>query len=195
MRGSLCVVILLFSAEAMGAGAIKGKIHCQGTAEKCNGIIFAERTPNSGVPPASNIVVLDQVNLTFVPHVLPVLVGTTVEFPNHDEMPHNVYSVSPAKMFNLGIYPQGASRRVTFDKPGEVVLLCSIHPQMSAYVLVLEQPYFVSSSMDGSFHLQDLPPGKYRITAWHERYKPVSRLVEVKGRETVPLEIGLDERR
>jgi hypothetical protein len=130
-----------------------------------------------------------------VPHVLPVLVGTTVTFPNHDEVPHNVYSSSRAKIFNLGIYPKGVSRQVTFDTPGEVLLLCNIHPQMSAYVLVLEQPYFTVAAGDGRFSLKGLPKGNYRIVAWSSEYRSISSTVEIKDTENLIHNFDLHEPR
>jgi hypothetical protein len=138
---------------------------------------------------------MDQTNLAFTPRVLPVVVGTTVVFPNHDEVPHNVYSSSPTKIFNVGIYPRGDRRLVTFDRAGEVVLMCNIHPHMVAYVLVLDQPYFIVSSDDGRFSLKDLPPGKYTVTAWHEKYKPVSTSLEIKRTASTQINLDLQEAR
>ena len=195
MRWIYCFLAALLSAPSIQAGNIAGKIICDGAAGSCDAVVYAERTPKLEFQPPRNPVVLDQKDLSFIPHVLPVVVGTTVIFPNHDEVPHNVYSSSPAKIFNVGIYPRGGSRRVTFDKPGEVFLRCNIHPQMSAYVLVLPQPYFVKASLEGKFRLKDLPPGKYKVTIWHERYKPVSRFVEIKTAEDVSFNLELHDLR
>ena len=186
---------LLGTATASWAGSIAGKVNWRGAADYSNAVIYAEKNPKEGVSAAKTSAVMDQVNLLFVPHVLPVAVGTTVSFPNSDEVRHNVFSPSPAKRFNLGTYPRGASREVVFDKPGEVTLLCNVHAEMSAYVLVLEIPHFTVSAKDGSFSLKDLPPGNYSVTAWHERFKSVSASVEVKGSETVPLDLTLTGRR
>lgn len=192
--------ILLFLAVAAcaaggWAGSITGKVACRGLADHGNAVIHAQKVPGEAVSPPKTPVVLDQVNLTFVPHVLPVLAGTTVSFPNSDEVRHNVFSPSAAKRFNLGTYPKGVSRQITFDKPGEVALLCNVHAEMSAYVLVLETPYFTVSSKDGSYSLKNLPPGKYTVTAWHERLKSVSQTVEIKGAEAVVLNLDLTGRR
>src|SRR3569833_1168616 len=106
----------------------------------------------------------------FTPHVLPVMAGTTVEWPNDDAIFHNVFSVSDAKNFDLGLYkgnPQ--NKRITFDKAGRVDVFCSIHSEMHCIVLVLENPYFASTDGDGNYKILNVPPGKYKLKAWHER--------------------------
>ncbi|HEX7288984.1 MAG TPA: plastocyanin/azurin family copper-binding protein [Candidatus Angelobacter sp.] len=195
MRWALCVAVVLTGVQSNKTGSVAGTIVCNGAGNSCPAVIYAEKTPKPEVRPPRTPVILDQNDLTFIPHVLPVLVGTTVSFPNHDEVPHNVFSSSPAKIFNVGIYPKGSSRRVTFDNPGEVRLHCNIHPQMSAYVLVLPQPYFVTASPEGKFQLKGLPPGRYKVTIWHERYKPVSRFLEIKAAENLPFNVELRELR
>src|SRR5450432_1503001 len=111
-----------------------------------------------------------QKSATFSPHVLPVMVGTTVDWPNYDTIFHNVFSSSDAKSFDLDLYkgnPPGA--RVTFDKPGRVDVYCSIHKDMYCIVLVLENPYFASTDEKGNYTITNVPPGRYKLKAWHER--------------------------
>lgn len=95
--------------------------------DSSNVVVYVQSISGKKFEPPKKPVVLDQINLTFVPHVLPVVAGTTVAFPNSDEVRHNVFSPSPAKRFNLGTYPRGVVRTVTFDKPGDVALLCNVH--------------------------------------------------------------------
>jgi plastocyanin len=121
---------------------------------------------------------------TFDPHVLPVLRGTTVDFPNGDDVFHNVFSLSSAKTFDLGRYPKGSSRPVTFDKPGRVDVFCHIHSDMSAIVLVLENPYFTSPDVKGHFVIDSVPPGDYAVIGWHQRIKPVQQRVRVVAGQT-----------
>jgi plastocyanin len=122
---------------------------------------------------------------TFVPHVLPILKGTTVEFPNDDEIFHNVFSLSGPKQFDLPKYPAGASRSVTFPKAGVVNVFCHIHTDMSAVIFVLDNAFFVTPGEDGRFTLGDIPPGEYTIVAWHERIKPVRKKIRiVAGQKT-----------
>lgn len=106
----------------------------------------------------------------FSPHVLPIVVGTTVQWPNNDRIYHNVFSFSDPKKFDLGVYKSGESKDVTFDKPGRVDVFCSIHSTMSCIVLVLENRYFTKADeKTGGYTIKDVPPGKYKLKAWHER--------------------------
>ena len=118
----------------------------------------------------------------FSPHVLPVVVGTTVEWPNDDDIYHNVFSISDAKQFDLGLYKHPEIKRVTFDKPGRVEVFCSIHTAMSCIILVLENPYFTVADDKGRYTISDVPPGSYKLKAWHKRLP--SQVQEI----TVPAE-------
>lgn len=136
-----------------------------------------------------------QDGLAFVPHVLPVLRGTTVDFPNTDPVFHNVFSLARAATFDLGRYPRGDARSVRFDTPGLVKVFCHIHSDMSAVVLVLDNPYFVAPDAEGRFSLDGLPPGEYKVVAWHERARPSRRSVRIEpGRATnVTFDIPLSD--
>ena len=125
-------------------------------------------------PPEKPLVVetrhsVSQKGAVFVPHVLPVVVGTKVEWPNNDEIYHNVFSMSAAKTFDLDLYKAPAVKSVTFDKPGRVDVFCSIHANMNCVVLVLENPYFAATDLRGHYAITNVPPGKYNLVAWHER--------------------------
>ncbi len=109
---------------------------------------------------------LDQINQSFSPRVLAVEVGTRVEFPNHDRVFHNVFSHHDGKIFDLGLYPVGAVKEIPFDRPGLSRVFCNIHPQMSAYVMVLDTPYFAVSDQNGGFTIRSVPPGTYPYHAW-----------------------------
>ncbi len=183
------VALGLLLASVGGAGTITGTVKVTRAADSSNVVVYVDRIEGETFPPPKNPVTLDQINLTFVPHVLPVLLGTTVAFPNTDEVRHNVFSPSPPKRFNLGTYPRGIVRTVTFDKPGEVALLCNVHLEMSAYVVVVETPYFAVTAKDGSFVIQNVPPGKYTIKTWHEKSKPATAEVAIKGDERVALHL------
>jgi plastocyanin len=111
-----------------------------------------------------------QEGAVFSPHVLPIMAGTTVEWPNNDRIYHNVFSMSDAKQFDLGLYKGNPpDKRVKFDKPGRVDVFCSIHTSMNCIVLVLENPYFATTDGSGNYKITDVPPGKYKLKAWHER--------------------------
>jgi plastocyanin len=104
---------------------------------------------------------------SFSPEVLSVAVGATVEFPNLDRMRHHVFSFSPAKTFEIRLYSGEQIPRVTFDKPGPVAIGCNIHDWMQAYVYVADTPHFATADATGVATLHDLPPGEYRLAAWH----------------------------
>jgi plastocyanin len=115
--------------------------------------------------------VIDQQNKEFVPQILAVPLGTSVAFPNRDNIRHHVYSFSPAKRFELPLYIGTPAAPVVFDKPGVVVLGCNIHDWMVGYVYVLATPYFAKTAEDGKAHLADVPPGAYEARVWHPRMK------------------------
>lgn len=113
---------------------------------------------------------VSQRGASFSPHILPVLVGTTVEWPNFDDIFHNVFSMSESKPFDLDLYKGNPpEKRVRFDKPGRVDVFCSIHSQMSCVVLVLENPYFALTDAKGRYTIPQVPPGTYKLKAWYER--------------------------
>jgi plastocyanin len=122
--------------------------------------------PKAPAAPQRGRVVLDQRNLTFYPHVLAVRVGTTVDFPNNDRVFHNVFSFRDGKRFDLGLYPVGEVKRILFDRPGLSRLFCNIHPNMAAYVMAVDSPYFAVSDKKGAFKLREVPPGTYTYQAW-----------------------------
>jgi plastocyanin len=143
-------------------------------------VVFLETAPRGAfeVPPPGRAV-LDQRNETFVPHVLAVPVGTTVEFPNSDRVFHNVFSLSKAKRFDLGRYPRGASRSVRFDRPGMVRVFCEIHSHMSAFVLVFAHRYFDTTDEAGRYRIDGVPPGSYAVAVWNEGEVRLTRTVQV----------------
>lgn len=180
-----------------GAGAVTGTVRIflpdgEKWPDASDVVVFVDgfsETPDStpaGRPPA-----LSQKNKTFYPRVLPVLAGTTVDFPNDDDFFHNVFSLSKAKPFDLGLYRQGESKSVTFDRQGLVKVYCNIHPQMVSNILVLNNSHFWTTSSNGNFALLDLPPGTHTIRAWFEYGDPVTRQVWVRadGVSRVDLEL------
>jgi plastocyanin len=135
--------------------------------------------------------VMDQRNETFVPHLLAITTGTTVDFPNSDRFYHNVFSLSKTKRFDLGRYPAGDSKRVTFEKPGIVRVFCEIHSHMNAYILVFNHPYFAVSDADGRYHIDNVPPGTYNVVAWHEGTSPDPRPATVPDGGAAELDFAI----
>lgn len=138
---------------------------------------------------------VDQKKAEFSPHVLPVMVGTLVRWPNNDDIFHNVFSYSEAKKFDLELYKKNDNRKheVLFDKAGVVDVFCSIHAHMSCVVLVLENPFFaVSDPRNGHFSITNVPPGDYTLVAWHERMPLTKAKVSIKGNEVVTRNLTME---
>ena len=122
---------------------------------------------------------IDQRNERFVPHVLAIVAGTTVDFPNSDLTYHNVFSLSRAKTFDLGRYAAGRSKAVRFDRPGIVRVFCEIHSHMSAFILVFAHRYFAVTDPEGGYRIDNVPPGDYNVFVWNESTPLDSRRVTV----------------
>ena len=122
---------------------------------------------------------LDQRNETFVPHVLAIVAGTTVDFPNNDQTYHNVFSLSSTKPFDLGRYAAGRSKSIRFDRPGIVRVFCDIHSHMSAFILVFAHRHFSVTDDDGRYRIENVPPGTYTVIAWNESAPTESRRVTI----------------
>jgi plastocyanin len=155
-----------------------------------NVVLYVQGAETSdAVRPASAL--MRQDDERFSPHVLPVLRGSTVEFPNADDVFHNVFSLSSARTFDLGRFPKGSAKAVTFEKSGVVQVFCHIHSDMSAVILVLDNPYYTIPSSAGRYSIDGVPPGEYTVVGWHERIKPVSRTVKVVAGRTSRLDFNI----
>ncbi len=193
---SIAVFVGLLSASPSWAGGIKGKVVVQGIRSAENIAVYVDAIPGKSFPAPSGHVVMDQKKMTFIPHVVVVLKGATVEFLNSDPVGHNVYwpSISGNKKLahNLGTWPQGQKKAFQFNDLGAASLLCNVHPEMSGYVVVVPMPYFAVTAKDGSFEIKDVPPGKYTLKTWSEEGKPSTQAVEVSS-GTVSVEIKVSK--
>ncbi len=135
---------------------------------------------------------LEQRDKRFVPHVMAVQVGTEVDFPNRDPFFHNVFSTFNGKRFDLGLYASGESRPVLFSRPGVSYIFCNIHPQMSAYVVAVETPFFAVSATNGNYSIENVPAGEYRIHVWHERSDEKQLLAQSRVVRIDSMNNGLD---
>lgn len=139
--------------------------------------------------------IIDQQSMKFVPTVLAVMVGETVEFPNNDKSWHNVYSKGGANDFDLGLYAPGKTRSKKFDKPGVSRILCNVHPNMEAFVVVKDHPYFSATDSRGNYEIKNLPLGKLRVEIWYPNLEVKSDSVEiVRDGEVFALNIDLKKR-
>jgi len=149
------------------------------------GVVYLEVAPSAAFEePVAARERMDQRNETFVPHVLAVRTGTTVDFPNSDRIYHNVFSLSPTRRFDLGRYAVGRSKAVRFDRPGVVRVFCDIHSHMSAFILVFSHRYFAVTQADGTFQLPPVPAGTYMLAGWYEGEVRANRQVVVRAGET-----------
>jgi plastocyanin len=163
------------------------------TTEFANVVIYLDSVPptqDGNSVPATRLAI-EQRGEIFTPHVLPVLRGSVVEFPNEDPVFHNVFSLSRSRSFDLGRYPKGTSKSVHFDRAGTVQVFCHIHSDMSAVVLVLDNPFFTIPAPPGQYAIDGVPAGDYRLVAWHERIKPIIRQVRVRSGQTTLLDLNV----
>jgi formylglycine-generating enzyme required for sulfatase activity/plastocyanin len=180
-----------FFAISSDAATLRGAVSVpKGVPTAADIVVFIEEIPNKTFAPPQKPLVIDQRDYKFIPHVLPVLVGSAVEFPNHDPDTHNAYSAADCCKFDLGHYPQGESRSVKFEKVGIAEILCNIHPQMGAYVLVLQNPFYCVTDKSGAFEIRDVPEGEYTLVVWHEVLPAIRKKITV-GRDDLELKFEL----
>jgi plastocyanin len=135
---------------------------------------------------------VDQQNAEFLPHVLPVLRGTVVDFINRDNVYHNVFSFSPAKKFNIGRRPTGQAVPVIMDKPGIVEVFCDIHSNMAAYILVLDNTFFTQPNKQGNYTIDRIPSGTYTLKVWHERLSNQEQTVTISPNSTTTINFVME---
>lgn len=189
----LLVAVGLLAGHPASAGSVAGRVSRAGPAADLSDFVISVEDIEGPFPAPAELAVLDQKDLRFVPHVLAVQVGTTVEFPNSDPVLHNVFSISEAKRFNLGLYPRSSIRRVKFDRPGVVEVLCNVHLEMGAYIVVVKNPYFARTASDGKYHIAGVPAGQHRLRSWHERLAAQERVVHVPETGSVTVDFFMEK--
>lgn len=143
-------------------------------------VVYLESAPRGAFEDRPGpTVVLDQKNENFVPHILAITVGTSVEFLNSDRTYHNVFSLSKANSFDLGRYPPGRAKTVRFDHPGIVRVFCEIHSHMNAFILVFAHRHFAVTGPQGDFRIEGVPPGTYTVSVWHPTFTAKSESVRI----------------
>src|SRR5215471_12098642 len=172
-------------AGASLAGDIKGKVSVQGIKSAENIAVYIDAIPDKKFDAPTTKPVMDQQKMAFIPHVLVVQAGTTVDFLNGDPVGHNVYwpSISGNKKLthNMGTWPKGEKKAFQFNDVGVASLLCNVHHEMSGYVVVVPTPYSAVTHKDGDFEIKDVPAGKYTLKTWSEDGKPTTQEAEVGG--------------
>ena len=181
LAGLLVAGLSHVNMRAAGGGTIQGTVKVVGLASNADAVVFIQQAPGTFTAPAKPAD-MDQRSMQFVPHVLPVIVGTTVRFLNSDPTPHNVFSPDGEK-YNLGTWPQGQTKDHAFAKcvkaPCVYVQLCRVHPEMEAYIVVLQNPFFATTGKDGQYKIENVPPGSYSVAVWHAKGKSQPKPVTV----------------
>jgi plastocyanin len=177
----LILAILVGFALTSSAGTIRGQV----SGVEGPSVVYVDTISGKTFPASTQHPVIDQKGLVFQPHLTAVQVGTTVDFLNSDSVAHNVFwtSVGGNKKLNhnLGTWPKGDRKSFKFDTPGAVPILCNVHPEMSAYLVVVPTPYFATSDQAGNYKIENVPDGSYTVVAWHEGAKNQSKPVTVSG--------------
>lgn len=202
---TVALSVLYLSLAAPGAvsgqdakgGAIKGEVKVSGVRSPENVLVYVEKVPGEHKPPEAPVV-MNQKKLVFIPHVLPVVKGTTVAFKNGDPLLHNIFwPASDDGSYaghNLGTWGQGDAKEYKFDKEGHVTLLCNIHSEMEGHIVVLQNPFSAVTGKDGAYEIKNLPPGEYTVKTWHPQPKKVkskSAKATVQAGKTTTLDFSL----
>jgi len=184
-RTAIVGAVVLALAVATWSNEIKGKVSVQGIKSAENIAVYVDAIPDKKFDAPKDHVTIDQRKMAFIPHVVAVQQGTTVEFLNSDPVGHNVYwpSISGNKKLthNMGTWPKGEKKPFQFNDVGVASLLCNVHPEMSGYVVVVPTPYFAVTDKDGNFEIKNIPAGKYTLKTWSEDGKPTTQAVDVSS--------------
>lgn len=175
---AIAAIFVLASGAIAGTVTVKvsvqhPKAHSEDSPHSSNVVVWLRPLDAPAPPlPTSKRYEMTQRNKEFHPHVLAIPVGANVAFPNLDPWFHNVFSLYKGERFDLGLYEAGSSRTVRFERPGVSFIFCNIHPEMSAYIIALDTPYFAVSDARGEVRIPDVPAGRYRVEVWYERAEP-----------------------
>ena len=195
----ICVGLFTLASMAgeTATGSISGKISVRGVRSPENVLVYVVKAPGKFPPPKTQAK-LDQFKITFVPFLLPIVKGTTVSFENSDPILHNVMWLASKNgaysANNLGTWGKGHSVKVKFDKEGELTILCNIHPEMEAHIVVLQNPFFAVVGKDGAYEIKGVPAGKYTVKTWYantRRLKSKSADVTVTAGKATTLDFSL----
>jgi plastocyanin len=191
MKKVLSGVVLGLVACSLLAGDLHGKVVCKGVRDSADAVVYVAAIPGKTFPAPKEHPQIDQVNLVFKPHVLAVLVGTTVDFLNSDAVLHNVFTPDGcADKFNLGTWPKGQTKSYEFKSECAARLLCKVHPEMEGFVVAVPTPYFAVTKADGSFQIPGVPDGSYTVKVWHPKLKGAEKSVTVSGATAADFEIS-----
>jgi plastocyanin len=197
LTAGLSLALVLWCATAGQAqgknGVVSGRVDLSGAnPEEVGVVVYLESgAPESKPKQPVQSYRIRQTGKQFEPRLLVVPVGSTVAFPNEDHIFHNVFSLSSAERFDLGLYRSGTSKSVTFDREGAIDVYCNIHPEMSAQVLVLKTKRYAIVGKSGSFRIENVPPGSYQLVVWQRYQEPLRRPINVEPGRVLELSLAM----
>jgi plastocyanin len=186
------ILLALGTQPVQGAppSSVSGTVTIVGVKTNAGAVVSLE-APGLKLTPPAEPVRIDQKGFRFMPHVVAIQTGTAIRFLNNDPEPHNVYS--PEGRYNLGTWPTGDTKDFVFKKAGVYSQLCNIHPDMLAFVVVLDTPYYAMSDETGKYAIRNVPPGKYRVVVWHEKKDGLERDIVVEPGKSLKLDLVVDK--
>ena len=198
-RRSILISAIVLAAAGLATwvpasdGNITGTVKAAGLSSNADAVVYVQQAPGTFKAPAQPVT-MDQRKMQFIPHVLPVVLGTTVKFLNSDPTAHNVFSPDFEK-YNLGTWPEGQSKDHVFATcaklPCVYTQLCRVHPEMEGFVVVLANPYFAVSDKEGRFEIKGVPSGPYTVAVWHAKLKGQPKPVTVEAGKPVTVDFAL----
>jgi plastocyanin len=186
----LFVLVVVVAATSSASSTVSGTVTLKGLKTNADAVVSLE-APGLALHPPAEPVRIDQKGFRFIPHVTVLQTGSSVRFLNNDPEPHNVYS--PEGRYNLGTWPTGDTRDHAFTKAGVYSQLCNIHPDMLAFVVVLDTPYFAVTDAAGAFTIRSVPPGTYTLVVWHEKKDGLEKEVTVEAGKPLRLELVVEQ--
>ncbi|TMB35349.1 MAG: DUF2012 domain-containing protein [Deltaproteobacteria bacterium] len=187
IAAAAALLVCAHAARAAGDGSISGKVSAIPEKYLKDSVVYLKQVPGTWAPKTHTI---DQKGMEFRPHILTVTVGDSVKFLNNDGVDHNVYTPD-GEAYNLGLFAKGQSRDHQFAKPGVYTQLCSVHPEMLSYVFVGQNPYAAAVGKDGSYRIENVPPGTYQLAVWNPKLKTPDVSVTVAPGKAAPAEFAL----
>ena len=192
MKKNIVFIFLIFFLGLSGAvfaGTITGTVSTKKLKVPKDVLVYVEKVEGREFPPSAQPAKMDQVNLVYVPRVLPIVRGSEVIFHNSDEVKHNVFGVGDYD-FDLGTWTKGGTKNRLFDKLGEADILCNVHPEMEAYIIVLQNPYFGLTNEQGVYEIKNVPAGSYKLKTWNDKLKAQLKDAVVPADGPVTVDFG-----
>lgn len=187
----LCAAVPAAAQETAGvAGRVTLGVEGVRLADLGQTVVFVD--DGESAPPPAKRATIRQRNAYFAPDFLAIAAGQSVDMPNDDQIFHNVFSFSKPNDFDLGLYPAGQSRQVTFEHAGVVKIYCSIHESMSGTIFVSPSPWFAVAKANGDFEIDGIPPGRHTLRVWNEKLPEVTRSVNLEPAERERVDIQLE---